>query len=168
MPSTPPADLLPLREAARLVDRGPSTLRAWIRAGDLPAYRGAGTAPENAPVLVSRAELLHAAGTTGKAPRPGRPAPPAYPASPPGAGEALVLRAELAGARAVVEAQRATVAALEARARDLAAALDAERATVAGLRAELDALRGAGRLPWWRRLLGAPRPAAELPGAGEA
>jgi hypothetical protein len=163
MLSTPPADLLPLREAARLVDRGPSTLRAWIRAGELPAYRGEGTAPENAPVLVSRAELLHAAGTTGKAPRPGRPAAPAY--APPPVGEAAVLRAELEGARQLADALRGTVAALEARARDLSAALDAERERARAAEAERDALRGGAGLPWWRRLLGASTPPA---GPGEA
>jgi hypothetical protein len=158
--STLPDDLLPLREAARMVDRGTSTLRAWIRAGELPAYRGEGTAPENAPVLVSRAELLHAAGTTGKAPRPGRPAAPGVPAD-----VAAVLRAELDGARQLADALRGTVAALEARARDLSAALDAERERARAAEAERDALRGGAGLPWWRRLLGASTPPA---GPGEA
>lgn len=53
MPSTP-ADLLPVREASRLVGRGYSTVRGWIAAGEREAYRGEGTHPSNAPVLVSR------------------------------------------------------------------------------------------------------------------
>ena len=57
--------------------------------------------------------------------------------------------------------------ALEARGRDLATALEVERANAAGLRAELEALRGAAGLPWWRRLLGASKP-AELAEPAEA
>ncbi len=72
-------------------------------------------------------------------------------------------QAERDGLAAVVEAQRGTVAALEARGRDLATALEVERANVAGLRAELEALRGAAGLPWWRRLLGS---SPALPGSG--
>ena len=55
-----------------------------------------------------------------------------------------------------------------ARARDLAKALEVERANVAGLRAELEALRGAAGLPWWRRLLGSSKPPAELTGPADA
>ena len=163
MPSIP-HDLIPVREAARLVGRGYSTVRGWIAAGDLEAYTGVGTHPSNAPVMVSRSEILTLCATS-KSTAPPRAG--SATASPPASVDA-VLRAELDGARAVVEAQRATVAALEARARDLSAALDAERATVAGMRAELAALRDAAGLPWWRRLLGSPSVPAELTGNGEA
>jgi excisionase family DNA binding protein len=168
MPSTPPADLLAVREAARLVGRGYSTVRGWIAAGELEAYRGEGTHPRNAPVLVSRAALM-ALCATSKSTHPGRPvALPASEGTAP-AGELMELRAALAvaraerdGARELVEAQRVTVAALEARARDLAEALEGERARVAGLTAELEALRAAAGMPWWRRLLAGPT--KQLPG----
>lgn len=174
MPSTPPADLLPVREASRLVGRGYSTVRGWIAAGELEAYRGEGTHPSNAPVLVSRGAVLALCGRS-KSTNPGRPPPEVVeaPAAAPVAlvearGALLVVQAERDGLAAVVEAQRGTVAALEARGRDLATALEVERANVAGLRAELEALRGAAGLPWWRRLLGSSKPPAELAGPGEA
>ncbi len=161
-----------------MVGRGYSTVRGWIAGGELEAYRGEGTHPANAPVLVSRGELLALCART-KSPNPGRPSPAVLeaPAAAPGAVVELaelraavaVARAERDGLAAVVEAQRGTVAALEARGRDLAGALEAERANVIGLRAELAALRGATGLPWWRRLLGAPStPPAELAAPGEA
>ena len=76
-PSTSPAplDLVPLKEAARRVDRSPSTLRDWIRAGELRAYHGEGTHPKNRPTLVSVGELLALAVATGKAAAPGRRPP---------------------------------------------------------------------------------------------
>lgn len=173
MPSTPPADLLPVREAARVVGRGYSTVRGWIASGELEAYRGEGTHPANAPVLVSRGAVL-ALCARSKSTNPGRPPTDAPAVAPSAAVELAELRAAVAVARAerdglaaVVEAQRGTVAALEARGRDLAEALEAERANVAGMRAELAALRGAAGLPWWRRLLGASTP-PELAGPGEA
>jgi excisionase family DNA binding protein len=172
--SSTPLDLLPVRDAARLVGRGYSTVRAWIAAGQLEAHRGEGTHRGSPPVLVSRAELLLLCATS-KSTDPGRRPPAEPPAVAPGAAVELaelraavaVARAERDGLAAVVEAQRGTVAALDARARDLAAALEVERATVGGLRAELEALRQAAGLPWWRRLLGAPKP-PELTRDGEA
>ena len=161
-----PDDLVQLREAARLVDRSPASLRRWIRDGVVPSYRGEGTAPENAPVLVSVAELRAAVVTAGKLAEPGRP-PTVAPRGPSDAEvvdlrrelvearhAADLARAELVGERSTSDALRLAVAAEGARARDLAAALEAERARVAGLSAELAALRTAERLPWWRRLLG--------------
>lgn len=166
MPSIPPADLLPVREAARLVGRGYSTVRGWIAGGELEAYRGEGTHPANAPVMVSRAAVLALCART-KSTNPGRPVAEAPTVAPGAAVELAELRAAVAVARAerdglaaVVEAQRGTVAALTG-------ALEAERATVAGMRAELAALRGVAGLPWWRRLLGASTP-PELAGPVEA
>ena len=174
MPSTPPDDLIPVREAARVVGRGYSTVRGWIAGGELEAHRGEGTHPANAPVLVSRGAVLALCGRA-KSTNPGRPPTDAPMVAPGAAVELAELRAAVAVARAerdglgaVVEAQRGTVAALEARGRDLATALEVERANVAGLRAELEALRGAAGLPWWRRLLGSSKPPAELAGPAEA
>ena len=166
MPSTP-ADLLPVREAARVVGRGYSTVRGWIAGGELEAYRGEGTHPSNAPVMVSRGAVLALCART-KSTNPGRP-PPDAPTVAPGAAVELaelraavaVARAERDGLAAVVEAQRGTQTALTG-------AIEAERATVAGMRAELAALRGVAGLPWWRRLLGSSKPPAELTGPGEA
>lgn len=174
-PPTPP-DAVPIREAARLVDRGVSTLRAWIAAGDLPAYRGVGTHPGNAPVLVSRAELLALAGRT-KAVAPGRRRE--APGEDPGdlaavraelatvRADLAVARAELAGARETSEALRAALRASEAHARDLAAALEVERVRARAVEGELAALAARERLPWWRRLLAPPMLAAPPKDAGE-
>lgn len=156
-------------------------MRGWIAAGELEAYRGEGTHPANAPVLVSKAAVL-ALCATSKSTAPGRPPSGPHegptmlsPGVPQVSPELAELRASLAVARAerdgmaaVVEAQRGTVAALEARGRDLSAALEGERATVAGMRAELSALRGATGLPWWRRLLGVPSTPPVLADTGEA
>ena len=168
----PPDDLVAVREAAQLVDRSVSTIRAWLRDGHLVKHRE-GT-DGNARVLVSRADLLLYA-AQGASPTPGRPASPA-----PAATEALgALRAEIADLRrdlAIAEARQAaaeSVAAAECRRADAErdratdARLDAERvrAELVAARAELEALRERGQLPWWRRLLGPPRSA--LPDRGE-
>ena len=173
----PPADALPLRDAAARCDRSLSTLRAWIREGRLTGYRAAGENPANAPVLVSLAELRAFLVTSGAEVAPARP--PAGPRTiePPEARAILELRAELAtvrgalavalaerdGARSTVDAQRVALDVSGQRAAELARSLEGERARVAGLEAELAALRGAARLPWWRRLLPLVGSPATLP-----
>ena len=163
----PPADALPLRDAAARCDRSLSTLRAWIREGRLTGYRAAGENPANAPVLVSLAELRAFLVTSGAEVAPARP--PAGPRTiePPEARAILELRAELVtvraslavavaereGARSTVDAQRVALDVSGQRAAELARSLEVERARVAGLEAELAALRVSARLPWWRRLL---------------
>lgn len=183
--ATAPSDLLPVREASRLVDRGVSTLRGWIRDGALTRYLEDPTHPENSRVLVSRAELLTLAVTAKLASHPGRPSASTVdaPASPElqlpagGGAELERLRSTLAelradvratlaerdGARAALEATGRTVDVLEARCRDLAAMVDAERRRASELQdrltaaeAERDSLRELHRLPWYRRLLGGP------------
>lgn len=156
-----PDDLIPIRDAARMVNRGLSTVRAWCASGELTAYHGPGTHPGNRPVLVSRAELTILA-VTSKSARPGRAPPPSTVATPPTVNADLAIvrserdlaRAELAGRADVVDALRLAIRLSEDRARDLSTAFEAERARVAGLTAELAALRGGADLPWWRRLLG--------------
>jgi len=158
-----PADLLPLLEAAALVDRSLSSLRAWIRAGELTGYRE-GTAA-NGRVLVSRAELLTLAAAGGLSPSPGRRAPPPPPPPPalpsPPASEARLLEELLLS-------HRATVAALEARCADLASSSDAWRSRAEAAEAEASALRELLRAeegrPLWSRLLGLPR-RSSLPGS---
>ncbi len=196
--STPiPMDLLPVREAARLVDRGVSTLRGWVRDGALVGYREDPAHPENSRLLVSREAVLRLVVEAGKASAPGRrpsapastaddpdpPAPAAADADRAAQRAALAelradLRAALAerdGARAALEATGRTVAALEARCADLAALADAERRRagdvldrLAAAEAERDALREWHGLPWYRRLLAPPSTPKRLPGAGDA
>lgn len=204
-----PADLAPLREAARQVDRSVSTLREWIRDGELTAWKPEGNPLPNAPTLVSLSELRARMVISGRPIHPGRPhpapdpspegerpAPPATlqrPEDPPAPDRAEVerlegllraqarehaARLELAEARAALrvseverEALRAEAALLrgqageardrqdqairllEAGQRDLRDALERERARADGLEAEIQAIRAAGSLPWWRRLL---------------
>lgn len=163
MADTRPDDLIPVDEAARRVDRSRSTVRAWVRAGELTGYREDPTHPENSRLLVSHAELLTLVVGAGKAANPGRI----------GRDEDLdALRAELDAARnATLDALRTTITALEGRVRDLERAGEAEkqraeewRARALGAEAERDALRRERGLPWWRRLLGGPTElAAPLP-----
>ena len=193
----PPSDLLPLRDASRMVDRSLSTIRAWVRDGTLRGYREDPAHPSTSRVMVSREELARLVVEAGKASAPGRrppgtsapeeaPLEAAVPSSvapvapvPVSDGAELLrartvaaelrgdLRAALAerdGAREVLEATRRTVEALEARCRDLADRADAERRRADGqaerveaLEAERDALHQWHGLPWYRRLLAAPR-----------
>lgn len=160
-PSSRPADLVAVKEAAALVDRSPSSVRAWLRSGKLTKHR---ETPGNASsrAMVSRAELMaYAAVQLDPAPArpPGgaRPEPPASVAPAPADDmglrvELARLRAELDGTRAVLEATRAHVATLEASAAtvgDLVASARAEGRELArvaeeharDLRADLDRMR---------------------------
>ncbi len=130
-----PDDLIPTREAAALVDRSQSTIRAWLRAGKLTKHREQPGQPSSR-ALVSRAELLcFAAGELDPNP-PRAGSAPAAPASSPlvvdtpnGEGAAVELaqlRAELAGSRAVLEATRAHVASLEAQLRSVGDRVEAQ------------------------------------------
>lgn len=223
-----PDDRLSLKEAAVVVGRSVSTLRAWIRAGELEGYREVEGDP-NSRVQVSRQELLALAARS-KPIHPGGPRPDSEPSTTasetpfeetpaidpetsdgvqaePARGEGTqaepsrpeggrtepvrgegsrtesargegsrprvderrveerlmlaALTAEREGLRAVVEAQKITIAALEARCRDLEAHAASERLRASehqdrlvAAEAELTVLRGWQRLPWYRRLLG--------------
>ena len=135
--SAGPADLVPMKEAAALVDRSISTVRSWLRSGRLTKHR---EDPANAGsrAMVSRAELMAYAASM-LDPTPARP--PAGPrAVPPASGAPMSddardlrldlarARAELDGARAVLQATRAHVATLEAQAGRVDALVDAARA----------------------------------------
>ena len=148
-----PLDLLPVREAAALVDRSVSTVKGWLRSGKLSKWREDPSSKASR-AMVSRAELMaYAAGElVPSPPRPGSgespggssaavsPMPTAMPAED--AGEVVRLRVELAqstgelvGLRALVVALRESLArlessndgALEAIAENHAAVLAAER-----------------------------------------
>lgn len=122
-PSTRPDDLVPMKDAAALVDRSVSSVRVWLRSGTLTKHR---EIPGNAGsrAMVSRAELLAFAATKlepvpARPPGGPRPAPAASDAPTPDDAadlrvEVARLRAELDGSRAVLEATRAHVATLEA------------------------------------------------------
>ena len=164
-----PADLIPAREAAAMLDRSLSTIRSWVREGRVTPYRPPSEHPESAPLLVSRAEVLHYASVVARiAVVPGRPPPlprapadePAAPGPPSPAPE--LVEALLSAHRGQVAALEARIDATEARLRDwidratraeaaLAALEERERAT----RAELVAAPGA---TWWARLLGTSPP----------
>jgi len=117
-----PPDLVDVKEAGRLVDRSVSTIRAWVRKGELEGYRQ-DPRRRNSRLLVSRRSLLALAGLT-KEPEPARPGGALREPSIPGPGEpepqpaaAELLTVELEGARALVEALRGQVASLEEQAR---------------------------------------------------
>lgn len=165
-----PADLVPIAEAARAVDRSKDTVRRWLRTGALRRWEGERPAHGGSlPVLVSLAELRTLAVVAELDPDPPRRGA----ASVPPVGEV----GQLAELRFAVERERHRAELAELRA-DLARS-DAEReaaardltrlrADVADARAERDRWRERceasereGRelatianLPWWRRLLG--------------
>ena len=149
-----PGDLIPVKDAARAVDRSLSTVRAWIRNGEITGYREDPARPENSPVLVSRGELLHVAGVS-KSPHPGRARPSLDPAgSAPVAAPPVAPVAPPSEVLALLDgAHRGTIAVLEARCRDLERSADEWRARALGAEAEVAALRVSAGLPWWRRLL---------------
>lgn len=157
-PDDRPFDLIPLKEAAKSVDRAPPTLRDWIRAGDLRSWKGEGNHPNNRQTLVSAEELRVLVVSTGKSATPAR--------RPPSEEEELrarlvkaeedlraALRSEVEAAQRETAALRLALGSAENRARDLAAMLEREQARADGAEAELRALREVGALPWWRRLL---------------
>lgn len=117
-----PLDLVDVQEAGRLVDRSVSTIRAWVRKGELEGHRQ-DPRRRNSRLLVSRRSLLALAGQTKEA-EPARPGGAPRDPSLPGPGEpeaptpaAELLTVELEGARALVEALRGQVASLEEQAR---------------------------------------------------
>jgi hypothetical protein len=160
--ATRPDDLVPVQDAAALVDRSVSTIRAWVREGALTKYREREDDP-NARVLVSRSALLaHAAQHAN--PTPGRPPPPPPEASTEFAelrNQVADLRRDLAVAEArqqaaesVADAERRRADTERERATDALREAERARAELGASRAELEALRTRERLPWWRRLLG--------------
>lgn len=163
-----PSDLVGVREAATMVDRSTSTVRAWVRSGELEGFKQ-DPDKSNSPLLVSKHALLIVASSKDiEPPRPG---------SRQEAEEAPALLDDLVDAR--VEAATAT-ARLEAneevlgllrekvetteqlagserrRADEWKDRAEAAEARNRGLEAELAAMRAASGQSWWRRLLPAP------------
>jgi hypothetical protein len=167
-----PADLIPAREAAAMLDRSLSTIRSWVREGRVTPYRGPSEHPDSAPLLVSRSEVLHYASAVARiAVTPGRPRalpPPESPPVAPGAPAPELVEALLSAHRGQVAALEARISTTEARVTDwqdralraeaalaaleARARADAERAN----RAELVAATSGGS--WWSRLLGTAPP----------
>jgi hypothetical protein len=167
-----PEDLVTMREGCAIVDRGYSTVRAWVKAGQLTGYRKDSTQP-NALIYLSRAELLAFMAASGKSmdlPTRAEPAATEEQARliqtlrtqvSEREAELERLRAELATTRQEREAAQELAGTFkmlaesrERNLRDIDGMVEAERAINVGLRAEVEALRGVVALPWWRRLLG--------------
>lgn len=183
-----PDDLVPLADAARMVERNPRTLRRWISAGKLARFEGA--APDNGGsgvALVSARDVHALVIAEGQAPRQGadgqgggqgqgrggdvRPDVPDRGADTTGAAllaelRARVTEAELRGQvatlRAELDHQADRVADLRGQLADARATAEDWRARHDATRAELEALRATLHqregVPWWRRLLGGPVP----------
>lgn len=181
MTDTPPADAIPVLEAAALVDRSLSSVRAYVRGGHIRGYRPAGASASNAPLLVSRSELMAYVASAGLSPAPARrPSPDKPPPSTDAPDVVALLRADVRAAELQADA-RVAMARLEALERTLEAkdgaiaalqaVADTERRRADELRdrltaaeAELAALRSYAGLPWYHRLLTGPKPPAMLTG----
>ena len=153
------SDLIPLKEAATLVDRTVPTIKKWIKCGGLANQREDKNNTKGR-ILVSRTDLMAFVATAGKSASPGRPSRNNEPTK-------AVLAAELEGQRVLVTALRTQLAMLETQISWIEDAKRTEReradewrdrATV--LDAELRALRMQTGLPWWRRLLTTTAPPA--------
>jgi len=160
-----PTDLLPVSEAAVLVNRSLSTLRGWVRKGDLAGYREDPTRPTNSRLMVSRSALRTRCGVhPALVATPQNPSQNTLSEAKPGAthqNQPGVSQLELESARAVIDVLRGTVSALEGRIeaeqqlteqwRDRA---ERSRAALRAARGELTALQAHRRLTWWQRLFG--------------
>ena len=153
-PGDRPGDLVPLQTAALQVDRARSTLRGWIASGALRSWRD-GTGPK-APILVSLEELRILSASGSLATTPPRPPPSPSVAMERQAQELASLQArlkDLERVEAEAELLRQTVTDLRGSVQDLRLSLERERVRADSAESELQALRAAQGLPWWRRLL---------------
>jgi hypothetical protein len=149
-----PTDLIPLQAAARQVDRARTTIRGWITAGTLRSWRD-GT-DRNSPVLVSLAELRLLAASGGLAPEPPRPPPAPSVLQERQTQELAALQARLKDMERIeaeAELLKQTVSDLRGSIQDLRLAVERERVRADSAEAEVQTLRAAQGLPWWRRLL---------------
>lgn len=169
-----PTDLVDRKEAASLVDRSVSTIRAWIRNGDLPSYKL--DDKPNSPVLVSKAELLHYVGTTKEVapPRPGSAQPEVDTEDLQQLrldkvrleGQLSASVVEKATLERLITALQGQVQAEKGRAESLERVLEERNGEVASLRATLEVLRANGERSWFQRLFGpAPAIVSETPEA---
>lgn len=164
-----PADLVPIAEAARAVDRSKDTVRRWLRTGALRRWEGERPAHGGSlPVLVSLAELRTLAVVAELDPDPPRRgAPPVLRVGE--VDQVAELRAELVAERhrGALTELRAELARVTVERDGALRELAAVRSDLADARAERDRWRErceaaeregrelatiAGK-PWWRRLL---------------
>lgn len=169
-PPTPdrPDDLVDYDEAGRLVDRSKSAVRWWVRNNQLQSWLEEEGNPQSKR-MVSKAALLAMVVQSGKSAHPGGPGRGAMVVSPPPQDPGIIIelrsdlrvktaelegaRSEVAALRVALEAERARVSAVEERA-ELERLRSAEwKDRAEALSAELNAVRAAAGLPWWRRLL---------------
>ena len=148
------SDLIPIREAATLVDRTVPTLKKWVKKGELGGEREEENNPRSR-MMISRKALMLLMATAGKSTNPPRPRA----ASSTGTSKA-VMQAELTGSQALVAALEgqlaligAQISAVEEAKRSEQRRADDWKERAEGLQAELKASRMQAGLPWWRKLL---------------
>ncbi len=156
------SDLIPIKEAAALVDRTVPTLKKWIKNGELNGAREEADNPRSR-MLISRRELMVLMATSSKSANPPRPKP----SESKGPSKA-VLQAELAGQQALVAALQAQmdlmsaqIGAIEEAKRSEQRRADDWKDRAEGLNAELKAARLQAGLPWWRKLLTTSAPTTD-------
>ena len=163
MSDTPrPDDLVSVKEAAQMVDRGVSTVRGWVRKQQLTGHR---EDPKrgNSRLMVSTQELMILAGTT-KDPEPPRPGSVAKQEAEPSKDESVMVKALVSAMEKTADTERKRAEEWRHRAEEWKLEAEQARAELAGARAELEALRVARGMSWWQRLLGA-EPSAQIPQA---
>ena len=189
-----PDDLVPLTDAARMVERSARTLRRWVTAGKLQRFEGPPPDNGGSGVALVSARAVHALvvaeGQEARQPGPdtagqgqgrgGAPQPDIMDKGPdtPAAVQlaelrAAVTEADLRGQLATVRAERDALADrladLRGQVTDARATAEDWRARHDAARAELEGLRQElhqrGGVSWWRRLIGGP--VAGLPGPAD-
>ena len=153
------SDLIPIKEAATLVDRTVPTLKKWVKNSEIKGVR---ENPENprSRLMVSRKELMLYMATAGKAAKPPRPK-----ASSSKGPSKAVLVAELAGQTALVVALQTQleliqnqIGAIEEAKRSEQRRADDWKDRAIGLDAELKAMKMSAGTPWWKKLLTTSQP----------
>ena len=148
------SDLIPIKEAATLVDRTVPTLKKWIKKCEIKGLRENPDNPRSR-LMVSRKELMVHMATAGKAANPPRPR-----ASSSSGPSKAVLVAELAGQTALVVALQTQleliqnqIGAIDEAKRSEQRRADDWKDRAMGLEAELKAMKMSAGTPWWKKLL---------------
>jgi len=154
------SDLIPIKEAATLVDRTVPTLKKWVKKSEINGIRENPDNPRSR-LMVSRKELMVHMATAGKAANPPRPK-----ASSSSGPSKAVLMAELAGQTALVlalqmqvELFQGQISAIEEAKRSEQRRADDWKDRATGLEAELKAMKMSAGTPWWKKLLTTSLPA---------
>jgi hypothetical protein len=154
------SDLIPIKEAATLVDRTVPTLKKWVKNSEINGIRENPDNPRSR-LMVSRKELMVHMAIAGKAANPPRPR-----ASSSSGPSKAVLMAELAGQTALllalqtqVELFQGQISAIEEAKRSEQRRADDWKDRATGLEAELKAMKMSAGTPWWKKLLTTSLPA---------